>query len=102
MADEPPSLGIRQTALRSSIERRIGCSFGFGVKDGRFFIEFVRGAGHVPTIAQPASPLTGLQPDRSARNRLQPSAPPASRSIARQPMSVRWNPPGQSIFFTAA
>jgi hypothetical protein len=25
-----------------------------------------------------------------------------SRSIARQPMSVRWKPPGQSIFFTAA
>jgi hypothetical protein len=27
---------------------------------------------------------------------------PYSRSSARQPMSVRWKPPGQSIFFTAA
>ena len=102
MADEAPRLGISQTALRRRIERGIGGSFGFGVKDGRFFIELIWGAVHIPTITHRAPALIRLQPDRSGRTAPQPVELPASRSIARQPMSVRWNPPGQSIFRIAA
>ena len=79
MADDTPRFHISQGTLQRRFVGRIVRD----VKDTRLFLKPRITLGHGRTLTQPCTERY-------------------SRSIARQPMSDRWKPPGQSMRLTAA
>ena len=96
MADKSSGRDIRFGELQDSFVRLF-----LKVEHGGLLTQFTAGLVHAPIIPPAGADASGFNLSETHLQTTTNQAP-ASRSTARQPMSARWKPLGQSIFFTAA
>ena len=102
MAHYATRLDVRQTSEGRRVQFGIVRGNLLEIEHAGLFVQFFGWVVHWAILSRSKIDASGFNPSEIVKRPTTKPEGPYSRSSARQPMSVRWKPPGQSIFFTAA
>ena len=102
MAHNATRLDVRQTSEGRRVQFRVVRGDFLEIEDAGLFVQFFGWVVHGASVSRSKIDASDFNPGVIMNRPSTTPERPYARSSARQPMSVRKNPPGQSICLTTA
>ena len=102
MTHNATRLDVRQTSEGRRVQFGVVRRNLLEIEDAGLFVQFFGRVVHSSILSRSKIDASCFNPSAIMNRPTTTQGSPYARSSARQPMSVRKNPPGQSIFLTAA